>query len=137
MIYLVQIIVPFTQMATFFTALQKALGATERITAVLEEPTESEFGKDVPNTAAPIRFEGVHFQYNEQPVLKGMTFTIQPNKTTAFVSGSGGGKTTMFSLIERFYNVTRGSIYYGADPIEAFNLNSGVGFLATSVRKHR
>ena len=122
MIYLVQIIVPFTQMATFFTALQKALGATERITAVLEEPTESEVGKDVPTSPAPIRFEDVHFQYNEQPVLNGMTFTIQPNNTTAFVSGSGGGKTTMFSLIERFYNVTGGNIYYGAEPIEAFNL---------------
>ena len=127
MIYLVQIIVPFTQMATFFTALQKALGATERITAVLEEPTENEVGKDVPNSAAPIRFEDVHFQYNEQPVLKGMTFTIQPNKTTAFVSGSGGGKTTMFSLIERFYNATGGGIYYGDDRIESFNLKEWRG----------
>lgn len=127
MIYLVQIIVPFTQMATFFTALQKALGATERITAVLEEPTESEIGKAVPTLPAPIHFEDVHFKYNDQPVLNGMTFTIQPNETTAFVSGSGGGKTTMFSLIERFYNVTDGGIFYGDDPIETFNLKDWRG----------
>jgi ATP-binding cassette, subfamily B, bacterial AbcA/BmrA len=122
MIYLVQIIVPFTQMATFFTALQKALGATERITTLLEEPTEQENGKDVPILPAPIRFEDVHFKYHDQPILNGMTFTIQPNKTTAFVSGSGGGKTTMFSLIERFYHVTDGGIYYGNNHIETFNL---------------
>ena len=127
MIYLVQIIVPFTQMATFFTALQKALGATERITAVLEESTESDVGKAVPTLPAPIRFEDVHFKYNDQPVLNGMTFTIQPNETTAFVSGSGGGKTTMFSLIERFYNVTDGGIFYGSDRIETFNLKDWRG----------
>ncbi len=127
MIYLVQIIVPFTQMATFFTSLQKALGATERITAVLEEPTEDEVGKAVPALPAPISFRDVHFQYNEQPVLNGMTFNILPNETTAFVSGSGGGKTTMFSLIERFYHVTSGGIYYGDDRIETFNLKEWRG----------
>lgn len=122
MIYLVQIIVPFTQMATFFTALQKALGATERIHAVLQQNTESKPGGNVPQTAQPLTFKDVHFQYNEQPILKGMNFTIEPNATTAFVSSSGGGKTTMFSLIERFYDVTDGVILYGNDNIEQFDL---------------
>ncbi|MFB8735271.1 ATP-binding cassette domain-containing protein [Bacillus sp. SL00103] len=53
------------------------------------------------------------FKYNEKYVLEGMTFTLKPNETTAFVSRSGGGKTTMFLLIERFYDVTSGAILYG------------------------
>lgn len=122
MIYLVQIIMPFTQMATFFTALQKALGATERIYEVLQEPIEAASGVAVPKVAQPITFKDVHFQYNERPILKGMSFTIEPNKTTAFVSSSGGGKTTMFSLIERFYEVTSGEIMYGDKNIESYNL---------------
>lgn len=123
MIYLVQIIMPFTQMATFFTDLQKTLGATERIVDALEETREERVGKSVPQASLPIHFRNVHFQYNEKPVLNEMTFTINPNETTAFVSRSGGGKTTMFSLIERFYDVTEGQILYGDDRIDAFDLN--------------
>ncbi|MER2109188.1 MAG: ABC transporter ATP-binding protein [Solibacillus sp.] len=123
MIYLVQIIMPFTQMATFFTDLQKTLGATERIVEALDETREVQNGKPVPTSARPIHFDNVSFTYNEKPILNGMAFTIEPNATTAFVSRSGGGKTTMFSLIERFYDATSGQILYGDDNIETFDLN--------------
>lgn len=122
MMYLIQIIVPFTQMATFFTALQKALGATERIHALMNEATENNQGDDVPHTLQPISFQDVHFQYGERPILRGMTFTIRPNETTAFVSSSGGGKTTMLSLLERYYVPTSGQITYGDTDISTFNL---------------
>lgn len=122
MIYLVQIIMPFTQMATFFTDLQKTLGATERIVEALDEKREVQDGEPVTATSQPIHFENVSFKYNEKYVLNGMTFTLKPNETTAFVSRSGGGKTTMFSLIERFYDVTSGAILYGKENIEQFNL---------------
>ena len=122
MIYLVQVIVPFTQMATFFTDLQKTLGATERIVEALGESREEQDGKAVTNVPQPIHFEDVHFKYNDKFVLNGMNFTIQPNATTAFVSSSGGGKTTMFSLIERFYEPTSGVIKYGEDKIHTFAL---------------
>lgn len=51
-----------------------------------------------------------------------MNFTIPSGKTTAFVSSSGGGKTTMFSLIERFYEATEGKILYGQTTIEQYDL---------------
>lgn len=123
MIYLVQIIIPFTQMATFFTALQKALGATERIQGILQQPIEIQNGLQTPATAQSISFNEVHFKYDEQLILKGMNFQIPAGKTTAFVSSSGGGKTTMFSLIERFYEVSGGEILYGDTNIEAFTLH--------------
>lgn len=127
MIYLVQIIMPFTQMATFFTDLQKTLGATERIVEALDEKREVQDGKPVTAASQPIHFENVSFKYNEKYVLKGMTFTLKPNETTAFVSRSGGGKTTMFSLIERFYDVSSGAILYGKENIEQFNLTDWRG----------
>ncbi|MBI1630835.1 MULTISPECIES: ABC transporter ATP-binding protein [Bacillus] len=127
MIYLVQIIMPFTQMATFFTDLQKTLGATERIVEALDEKREVQDGKPVTAASQPIHFENVSFKYNEKYVLKGMTFTLKPNETTAFVSRSGGGKTTMFSLIERFYDVSSGAILYGKENIEHFNLTEWRG----------
>ncbi|QWS49255.1 ABC transporter ATP-binding protein/permease [Bacillus sp. JNUCC-24] len=127
MIYLVQIIMPFTQMATFFTDLQKTLGATERIVEALGEKREVQDGKPVTAASQPIHFENVSFKYNKKYVLKGMTFTLKPNKTTAFVSRSGGGKTTMFSLIERFYDVSSGAILYGKENIKQFNLTEWRG----------
>lgn len=127
MIYLVQIIMPFTQMATFFTDLQKTLGATERIVEALDEKREVQDGKPVTAASQPIHFENVSFKYNEKYVLKGMTFTLKPNETTVFVSRSGGGKTTMFSLIERFYDVSSGAILYGKENIEQFNLTEWRG----------
>lgn len=124
MIYLVQIIIPFTQMATFLTNLQKTMGATERVNEVLNEENELHLkqGQAVPNVLQPIRFENVSFKYNQKYVLQNMSFTLEPNKTTAFISQSGGGKTTIFSLIERFYDVTSGEILYGNQNIHVYNL---------------
>lgn len=56
-----------------------------------------------------------------------MTFALEPIKTTAFVSRSSGRKTTMFSIIERFYDVTSGAILYGKENIEHFNLTEWRG----------
>ncbi len=122
MIYLVQIIVPFTQMATFFTALQKAMGATERLQEILNEPIEGHGMDAISSPNESIAFENVAFQYNDTPILKGISFTIPAGKTTALVSASGGGKTTMFSLIEQFYDVTDGTIRFGKQPIESIDL---------------
>lgn len=122
MIYLVQIIIPFTQMATFFTALQKAMGATERLQEILNEPIEGNGKNAISSPDESITFENVEFQYNGKPLLKGLSFTIPAGKTTALVSASGGGKTTMFSLIERFYDVTDGTIRFGNQPIESIDL---------------
>lgn len=121
-IYLVQIIIPFTQMATFFTSLQKAMGATERLQEILNEPIEGHGKNAISSADESITFENVVFQYNDNPILKGISFTIPAGKTTALVSASGGGKTTMFSLIEQFYHVTEGTIRFGKQPIEQIHL---------------
>ena len=119
---LFQIMMPFTQMARFFTAFQKAVGATERIQAITNLPVEPTEGA-LPAPEGAIEFDDVHFGYDEEePILRGMSFVANKGTITAFVGPSGGGKTTTFSLLERFYEPDRGTIRYGGVPIDDIGL---------------
>ncbi|ANE46576.1 multidrug ABC transporter permease [Paenibacillus swuensis] len=127
LLYLFQIIFPISQVSTFFTQLQKTVGATERIIATLEVPEEDPHaGKEVLDASQPIRVEGLSFRYAEEgePIVSDLTFTIPTGKVTAIVGPSGGGKTTLFSLLERYYTPTQGVIRLGADAIDTFSLKS-------------
>ncbi|MGG0719012.1 ABC transporter ATP-binding protein [Robertmurraya massiliosenegalensis] len=128
-IYMFQIVVPFSQMATFFTAFQKAMGATERIQGILSIPQEpSANGVSVKNATKPLIFHDVSFSYKEHdPIIKNVSFVAPSGKTTAFVGPSGSGKTTLFALLERFYQATAGEIQLGDDSIEVFDLSSWRG----------
>lgn len=123
MIYLVQIIVPFTQMATFFTAFQKALGATERLHELLAMPVEQQNGQKLVSKDQDVQFKQVVFKYGEDPVLKSFSLVIPKGKTTALVGASGGGKTTVFSVLERFYDLADGVILFGEQRIADIKLD--------------
>ncbi|MCY8232023.1 ABC transporter ATP-binding protein [Priestia endophytica] len=125
-IYMFQIIVPFSQMATSFSALQKALGATERIGEMLNLRTEEkQKGKNLDEALVDIELKDISFSYNDEThILRDINLRIPKGKTTAFVGPSGGGKTTLFSLLERFYKPTSGSITIGEEDIDSFTLSS-------------
>lgn len=73
----------------------------------------------------PIRFEDVNFSYpNGNQVIKGMNLTIQPNRTVAFIGGSGAGKSTILDLILGLLKPDSGVIYYGSISHEDLDLNS-------------
>ncbi|EEM05839.1 MULTISPECIES: ATP-binding protein [Bacillus cereus group] len=92
-LYLMQIVMPMSQLSMFFTQFQKAIGATERINTILEYEVEHH-----------IEGKNVDFEYKEEEkVLQNIQFTIESRKVTAIVGPSGSGKTTLFSLLERFY----------------------------------
>ena len=121
---LFQIIVPFAQMAQFFTAFQKAVGATERIQGILRMNSEPAEGTNTPSKEAAITFSDVHFSYEQgKNVVNGISFTATRGTVTAFVGPSGGGKTTIFSLVERFYEPTSGEILLGDAPIKTVPLS--------------
>lgn len=157
-IYMFQIVMPFSMLAQFFTAFQKAMGATERIQQLLNTETESDgSNNDLSNanqTATPVEkdktaqtathpappdwqqqlaFNNVSFSYNgEDDVLKNVNFVIRPGTTVAFVGPSGSGKTTIFSLLERFYEPTQGKIVLGDTSIEEIPLEKwreGIGYV--------
>ncbi|SDY76393.1 ABC transporter ATP-binding protein [Thermoactinomyces sp. DSM 45892] len=127
-LYLFQILMPITMLTRFFTSLQKAMGATERIIEILEhdcepEMPEEEIGLPKVNPTLPIRFENVSFSYlDHEAVLHDVTFTIEPGEVTAIVGPSGSGKTTIFSLVERFYHPSSGEIRIGNVSLEEFDL---------------
>ncbi|WP_210367089.1 ABC transporter ATP-binding protein [Bacillus sp. REN3] len=126
LLYLFQIIMPITSFAMFFTQLQKAKGATERIIGILEEQLEeSRNGIEMDISGEPITIENVTFSYSEgEPVLEDVSFEAQPGQMIALVGPSGSGKTTMFGLLERFYEPTKGEIRIGSTSIQQLSLAS-------------
>lgn len=125
-LYLIQIVMPMTQLTTFFTQFQKAKGATERIIETLHAQEEDHFGgQEIKDANQAIRVENVTFGYNdEETILRHISFEMEPGKVTAIVGPSGSGKTTLFSLLERFYIPNEGRILLGDQPIDTFSLNT-------------
>jgi ATP-binding cassette, subfamily B, bacterial AbcA/BmrA len=135
LLYLFQIIFPITSFAMFFTQLQKAKGATERIIDILElKLEEGQNGLEMDITNKPIYIRNVSFAYSEdEPVIENISFEAQPGEMIAFAGPSGGGKTTMFALIERFYEPTSGEIRIGDIPITDLSLaawRSQIGYVS-------
>lgn len=130
-LYLIQIVMPMTQLSTFFTQLQKAKGATERIIETLDADEESfHSGKPVSTTQLPVQVDRLTFGYKpDEPVLKEVSFRMDPGTVTAVVGPSGSGKTTLFSMLERFYLPQAGEIRLGDEPIGAFSLKSWRGVI--------
>jgi len=126
LLYLFQIIFPITSFAMFFTQLQKAQGATERIIDILEIPLEEGqegLEKDISNES--ISISNVSFAYEKnEPVLQDISFTANPGEMIAFAGPSGGGKSTLFGLMERYYIPQTGDIKIGDISIKELSLKS-------------
>ncbi|CAM2918022.1 ABC transporter ATP-binding protein [Paenibacillus sediminis] len=125
-LYLFQIVMPLTQISQFFTQFQKAMGAADSIIEILgTEEEDQETGIVATSSNKPIIVDHLSFGYKEdEPILRDVSFTIAPGKVTAIVGPSGGGKTTFFSLLERFYKPTSGAIRLGEKEISQFSLQS-------------
>ncbi|AKG36620.1 ABC transporter ATP-binding protein [Paenibacillus durus] len=134
-LYLIQIIMPLTQLTTFFTQIQKAMGASERLMEMLMHEEENYEGEEMAGgSRLPITLENVSFGYKAgEPVLNRVSCSITPGEVTAIVGPSGGGKTTLFSLLERFYQPQEGVIRLDGKPITDFSLSSwrrGIGYVS-------
>lgn len=126
LLYLFQIIMPITSFAMFFTQLQKAKGATERIIEILEEPLEEgQDGIEMDISSKPITIQNVSFSYStEESILENISLEAQPGQMIALAGPSGSGKTTLFGLLERFYEPAAGEIKIGHTPIQQISLKS-------------
>lgn len=126
LLYLFQIIMPVTMFAMFFTQLQKAKGATERIIGILDlTPEAGQEGLEVDVSNKQIIVKDVSFAYEQgEQVLEDVSFEAKPGQMIAFAGPSGGGKTTMFGLLERFYEPESGAIFIGETPISELTVKS-------------
>ncbi|WP_125763600.1 ABC transporter ATP-binding protein [Levilactobacillus mulengensis] len=136
LMYLFQIIGPAGTLARFFTDLSKANGSTERVRDLLAEPEERlTSGPTQSVTDQTLAMEHVDFAYEDdgQPVLRDVNFEAKPNTVVAFAGPSGGGKSTIFGMIERYYHPQQGRVTIGGEDVEAFNLSdwrSQIGYVS-------
>lgn len=119
------LISPLKQLTSVNIILQRGLTAANSIFALLDTPAESDTGTIVlPRARGDITFEQVSFQYptTESKALEGVSFHIPAGKTVALVGVSGGGKSTIASLLPRFYNVSEGRILIDGIDIQSLTL---------------
>ncbi len=102
---------PINNVVSMYDSLQSALAGLERIYEVLDSEEEEDEGIELESLQGRIEYRDVWFEYEKgKPVIKGVTFTIEPGETIALVGHTGAGKTTLVNLLLRFYDPTRGSI---------------------------
>jgi ATP-binding cassette, subfamily B, bacterial MsbA len=130
LLYTITIAASIGALAGSFSAYQEAVGAAERVFEILEMRPEI---ADPPHPAAlkrppegRVAFEGVSFRYQDDPAmpwtLEAVHLEVAPGEVVALVGPSGGGKTTLVSLLPRFWDVTQGHVRLDGHDIRSLRL---------------
>jgi ATP-binding cassette, subfamily B, multidrug efflux pump len=114
LIYVQQFFRPIQLASQVYTQAQAALAGAERIYEILDEepePPDPPDAERLEEVEGRIEFESVTFAYEAgRPVLRDVSFEVEPGQTVALVGPTGAGKTTIANLIPRFYDATEGSV---------------------------
>jgi ABC-type multidrug transport system fused ATPase/permease subunit len=136
-LYLGLLVVPLRSLGMWIGQAQRATASGERIFQVIDEPeevTDRPGAGELPAGGGHIRFEGVGFEYMPgRPVLEGIDLDVPPGQTIALIGHTGSGKTTLTSLVPRFYDVTAGRVTIdGADvrDLKLGSLRSEIGAIS-------
>lgn len=120
-----QLIPPSKALSEGFFRMQKGLASLDRVEYILDEPhaeiSDSE-GLVRPKFEDKLSFKNVAFRYDDQPVLRNVSFDIKKGQTVALVGPSGGGKSTIADLCLRFYDVKEGVIELDGEDIRKMAL---------------
>ncbi|MGL5822683.1 MAG: ABC transporter ATP-binding protein [Sarcina sp.] len=135
--YAMQIMFSLLMMAMMFIMIPRAEASAKRINEVLAiNPTihDGEDKKSIANERGSVEFKDVTFAYEgaEEPVLSNISFKVNPGETLSIIGGTGCGKSTLVSLIPRFYDVTSGEILINDVNIKELSqeaLREEVGFV--------
>ena len=137
--FISMLIRPLRQIADRFNNIQRGLVGAERVLGIMDEdngtPNEGTVVKD--KMAGKIEFQKVHFSYDDkQEVLKGISFKVEPGQSVAIVGATGAGKSTIITLITRFYDINSGNILLDDINIkdyELFQLRQHIGVVLQDV----
>ena len=110
--YIWQVNDPISQVSNLSSQIQSAFAAIERIFEVLneKEEIETQVPQVIEQTKGQVSFDHVHFGYGDKEVIHDFNVEIESGQMVAIVGPTGSGKTTLISLLMRFYDVTSGSI---------------------------
>lgn len=104
---------PIKKLNGDYNVMQRSIGASERVFEIIDAEPEIVDAPDAVSIArvrGDVEFRAVSFRYGDDEVLKGISLTARKGEVVALVGPSGGGKTTLVSLIPRFYDVKSGAI---------------------------
>ena len=123
---------PIQDLSEKYNILQAAMAAAERVFKLLDTPAgvvTPAHPTPMPNITGAIEFDHVWFAYkNEDWVLRDVSFRIEPGETVAIVGHTGAGKTTIISLVLRFYDVQQGTVRVGGVDVRQLD--------PTALRRH-
>jgi ATP-binding cassette subfamily B protein len=126
--YINRFFVPLRDFSQKYAVMQAAMSSAERIFQLLDTPVAIESPKH-PVVPKPFRgevvFDNVWFHYRaDTPVLKGVSFRIEPGEKIAVVGATGSGKTTTIKLLNRFYDIQKGSIKISGADVREWDLRA-------------
>jgi ATP-binding cassette subfamily B protein len=125
---------PIRELADKFNTLQMGMVGAERIFNVLDtdEQTEDKGTLQPQKLKGEIEFKHVWFAYNEENwVLKDISFLVKPGETLALVGATGAGKSSIINILNRFYEINKGSILVDGNDIRDYNLSYLRSHIAT------
>jgi ABC-type multidrug transport system fused ATPase/permease subunit len=136
-LYVTMLVLPLRMLGMWIGQAQRATASGERIFEVLDEVEDVADAPDaveLPPGEGRIRFERATFAYGEgRPVLEGIDLEIAPGRTVALIGHTGSGKTTLASLVPRFYDVTGGRVTVDGIDVRAVrrtSLRRAIGIVA-------
>jgi ATP-binding cassette subfamily B protein len=136
-LYLGMLVLPLRALGMWVGQAQRATAAGERIFEVIDEPEEiadRPGARPLPDGGGAIRFEHVTFGYDaDRPVLHDVDLEIAPGRTVALIGHTGSGKTTLTSLVPRFYDAAEGRVLVdGIDvrDVQLTSLRRAIGVIA-------
>ena len=134
--YMGQILVELIKLANLIINVTKAVACGKRIQAVLdvEEPqtVEPELPKGDPSLRVELRDAGIRYHGSAADALSGIDLRVKPGQTVGLIGGTGSGKSTLVSLIPRFYTATSGAVFVDGTDVRAWDpeaLRRKIGFV--------
>ncbi len=124
---------PLRQIADKFNTLQMGMVAAKRVLAVLEEENtiEETVSNSLKEVKGEIAFKNVKFGYlKDELVLRDVSFEVKPGQTIAIVGATGAGKSTIISLLGRFYEINSGTISIDGADINSLSLKELRGYIS-------
>ena len=127
--YMSQILVELVKLASLIITITKALACAGRVSAALDVESDMHGADTMPkeiDTDEEVRFENVEFGYatGGEPALSGISFSVKKGETMGIIGGTGSGKSSLVSLIPRFYDATGGHVYIKGNDVKDYPLGA-------------